>query len=134
MKRKIFLAFLTLTVLFLSACQAGPMQISNLNVEIVHETQDRFLEDIPRSATNPSARTQQVQHGMNLYLSIMENSPFDVESWTVYDAFGNQITIKDSPTNFTIYTNHKLVANIVCRSNDACIQGYSCVNNKCVFS
>ena len=120
--------------ILLTGCQSGQLQLNTLNVDVVHENQDRFLDDIPRSATSPSARSMKVDYGEDLYLTIRENSPFKVESWQIYDGFGNLITEKDSPAEVKVFTNQKVVANIVCELDSACIQGYSCINNRCVFS
>lgn len=123
---------ITLSVL-ITGC-AIPTEFNLLSVEISHEAQDRFLEDIPRDATNPPRGTQRVQHSTILSLEQIEETGFKVSSWIIKDFFGNKINeVYESPNELKILVNHKIVANIECATDDACISGYTCVNGKCNY-
>lgn len=119
---------------FISGCATVPVGFDFLTVEVEHKTTDRFLDDVPRSATEPRAGFHSVQHGTNYVLKEIEDAGYSVSSWEIKDSFGNLIKEVASPHELKVLTNLIIVANIECATDDVCIRGYVCIDSVCHFS
>lgn len=121
---------LTAFSLILFGCGA-PVHMDLIRVEIIHETEDRFMDDLPRTVTVPPAGSYRLRYGENVRLHASAESGVRVSSWIIQDGFGNKIDEVSSPHNMLIRMNHVIIANLECDSDDVCIQGYKCINHKC---
>ena len=130
MKKIKFLIMLTLLPVILIGC-AMPVPLDLLRVEIVHETDDRFLDDLSNDATNPPAGVRRVNNGEKIVLETSPREGVRVSSWIILDGFGNEMDEVSEVHELVIRMNHKIIANIECDSDEACIANYECINNAC---
>lgn len=138
---KTTLVFLLVSFLVLAGCSFQPTPIdppgAQLNVlQVEHNVSDDNLISLESEITRPSEGRHRFRSSESVSLSYgmgFDNS-FIITSWDVFGLRGGFVKTVDVNYELLMDRDYKVVANIVCKTDDACLEGYSCLNNKCVVS